>query len=205
MSATDFLSSNPYGAIANAGVGLADTVVGLINNAKLKKEANALNKTRPIRTTSPESEQDLSLNESELGSGGLSQKSQYAYDTQQNKQEAASLNAILRGGGSVNNVSDIYNGSQEGRLKIAQLSDQLRLQKIANLMKSRETMTNEEDKNFLFNQWMPYADKAQAIGQQRQNAQAEIFSGLQTMAGGVSALGGSKGSGKDYSYLNNGI
>src|SRR5215469_15220877 len=116
MSATDFLSGNPYGAIANAGVGLADTAIGLINSAKLKKEANALNKTRPIRQISPESQEDLSLNESELGSGGLSQKSQYAYDTLANKQMAGSLSAILRGGGGVNNVSDVYNNSQEGRL-----------------------------------------------------------------------------------------
>jgi len=185
------LSDNPVGAGVSAGLGAVDAAVGLVNEIKLKKEANALNKTRPTRTISPEVLQNLGLTESELA-GGLGAAASKAYNDEADRQQAGSLSAILRGGGSVNNVADVYGRGEEGRQRLAIVTNQMRLNQIRNLMSARENMTNEEDKNFLFNKWMPYADKAQAIGQQRQAANKQIWSGLQTLTGGVSDFFGAK-------------
>lgn len=188
---TDLLSSNPVGLAVNAGVGLVDTAIGLIDAHKAKKEAAILAKERPVRQISPEVTKNLGLTESELA-GGMGAAATKAYNDAVDREQAGSISAILRGGGSVNSISDVYGAGEEGRQRLATITNQLRLNQISNLMKARETMTNEEDKNFLFNKWAPYADRAQAVGQERQAANKQIFSGLQTLAGGVGDLFGEK-------------
>ncbi len=103
----------------------------------------------------------------------------------ENRQLAGSLGTILKGGGSVNNVADVFDSSGAGRLRLAQLEDQIRMQQIENLKRSREYMVDQEDKAFMYNVDSPWKDKAQANAAAREQATKGIWNGLQTVGAGV--------------------
>lgn len=186
------LSAVPGAQIPGAVLGVAQTVASLINSAKAKKEAKALERSRPKREISPLYEENLALAESELA-GGMSAAAEAAYNQALDRQQSGSLSALLRGGGDVNTVSDIFSAGEEGRQRLATLTDQLRLKQIDTVLKSRDMMAEEADKNFIFNDYMPWADKAAANATARKEANAGIWSGLQTLGGSVSNMIGAKG------------
>lgn len=173
---------DPISSAINAAAGIAQIVSGAVNSRKSKKIAKELERTRPQYEISELAGQDLSLAESELASGGLSATAENAYNNLNNKQFSASLGALLRGGGGVNNVADLYGNTEDGRLRIALLSDQMRLNKINNLMRAREMYREQQDKEFEFNKWMPWSDKAQANAQARQQAQNQLWGGIGQVA-----------------------
>lgn len=194
---------DPISAGIQAGAGIAQTVVGLINAGKAKREAEKLERTRPKYAISPLAGQDLSLAESELGSGGLSATAENAYNSLNNKQFSASLGAILRGGGSVNNVADLYGNNEEGRQRLALLSDQMRLQKIDRLSRAREMMRDEQDKKWQINEFSPWRDKAAANAAARQGAEDMIWNGIGTTASAGMSYFGQKNNENNYNdYFN---
>jgi len=176
--------ANPVGLAVQGGLGLAQTVAGLINNEKAKREAKELERSRPKYDISPLAQEGLDLAESELASG-MSGRAESAYKDLENRQLAGSLGTILKGGGSLNNVADVFDSSGAGRLRLAQLEDQIRMQQIENLRKSREYMVDQEDKAFMYNVDAPWKDKAQANAAAREQATKGIWNGLQTMGSGV--------------------
>lgn len=185
MPATD-----PISAGIGIATGLAQTTAGIINNAKAKKEAKLLARTRPKYAISDLSGQELDLAESEAASGGISARAETAYNNLNNKQFSSSLGAILKGGGSVNNVADVFGENDEGRQRLALLSDQMRLGQIDRLSRARASMMEQEDKAFLYNVDAPWKDKAQANAEARKQAQADIWGGIKTASGvGMQAAG----------------
>lgn len=174
---------DPVSAGIAAATGIAKTVTNLVNKGKAKKAARELEATRPRATISDLVQQDLDLAENEAASGGLSARAERAYNNLNDKQFSSSLGAILRGGGSVNNVADVFGANDEGKQRLAMLSDQARLNQIGNLTRARSNMVNEQNKVFEFNEWRPWADKAQANAQARQGAENAIWSGIDTAAG----------------------
>jgi hypothetical protein len=182
----------------NELIGKAQTIMGLINYRKATKLAKQLEKTRPKYKASPLADEDLSLAESDLA-GGMSARAENAYKQQSDKQFSSSLEALLRGGGSVNNVADVFGNSQEGALRLAQMQDQLRLQQVNNVVRARRYKDEQLDKTFDFNEWRPWADKAQATAVARKEAQSAIWSGLQTSASATSNALSSAGQQQDFS------
>ncbi len=79
----------------------------------------------------------------------------------------------------------------------------MRLNKIQNLVRARGQMMNEQDTNFAFNKWQPWADKSQANAQARQGAENMIWSGLGTAAsGGMNLSAGYNDANKWNQFLN---
>ena len=182
--ATTAASANPVGLGVQAGLSAVQTAVSLINNAKAKREARELERSRPKYDISPLAQEGLDLAESEVATG-MSGRAESAFKDLENRQLAGSLGAILRGGGSVNNVADVFDASGAGRLRLAQLEDQIRMQQIENLKKSREYMVDQEDKAFMYNVDAPWKDKAQANAAAREQATNGIWNGLQGIGAGV--------------------
>jgi len=61
------------------------------------------------------------------------------------------------------------------------------------VLKQYDTMSNEDEKNWMVNQYGPYKDKLQAIGEQRKAAAQLGVAGMNTLGGGLmGALGGDK-------------
>lgn len=169
----------PIAAAIPIALGVAKTVTSLVNKGKAKREGERLERSRPQFEVDKGYGQNLSLAESNLQ--GLSDSAETAYNQLADKQFSSSLDAILKSGGTATNVADVYGQGEEGRLRLAQLNDQMRLNQINTLMGSREALAEENKKAFEFNKWMPWADKAQANAAARQGAEEGIWSGLQTI------------------------
>lgn len=193
----------PVAAAIPIALGVAKTVTSLVNKGKAKREGRELENSRPQFSVDKGYGQNLSLAESNLQ--GLSDTAENAYNQLQDKQFSSSLDAILKSGGTATNVADVYGQGEEGRLRLAQLSDQMRVNQVNSLMRSREAMADQNDKAFEFNQWRPWADKAQANAQARQGAEEGIWSGLQTIGSGAMQFMDQQSQAKQQSqYLNSG-
>lgn len=171
----------PVAPLIAAGVSVAKTVTNLVNKGKAKRKAKELERTRPKYSIDPGFQQNLDLSESEA-STGLSATAENAYNQLQDKQFSSSLDAILKSGGTATNVADVYGQGQEGRLRLAELSDQMRLSKINSLMKARQDMAEEQDKKFMYNVDAPWKDAAAANAEARRGADEQIWSGIQGVA-----------------------
>lgn len=172
--------------IVSETLGAAQTVVGLINAGKAKREAKKLENSRPEYDVNPLYGQNLDLAESEVG--GLSARGEQAYNQLNDKQFSSSLDAILKSGGSANNISTWYGSGEEGRLKLAQLNDELRMNQIRNVIAARTQVADQDDKAWQWNTQAPWLDKSQATAEARKGADQMIWSGLQTL--GSSAMQG---------------
>lgn len=189
---------DPYSAGISTAINLAQTVTGFVNAAKARREAKELERSRPKYQISPLSQQELDLSESELANGGLSSTAENAYNNLNNKQFSSSLGAILRGGGSVNNVADVFGENDEGRQRLALLSDQMRLNKIRNLSIARQQMMEQQDKEFQVNEFAPWQDAKVANSQARQGAEQQIWSGLSGAGSAVSGYFGARADANAY-------
>lgn len=162
-----------------AALGAAQAVTGLFKSGKAKREAAELERTRPELQDSQFVEDQLSLAKSELA-GGMSSAAENAFEQGLSRDLSTSLDAILKSGGDVNNVADIFDRSQTGRQRLSLMKENLRLNQINNLVNAQGAAENERLQQFQFNEFAPWADKAQANAQARQGAENMIWAGLQT-------------------------
>lgn len=164
------------------GIGAYNLVSGAVKEGKANRIAGELNRTRPKRSISSYAQDDLSLAKSEL-SNGMSADAERAYDELNNKQLTNSLDAILKSGGTPNNVGDVYGRSNEGRMNFAVLKDNARLSRVNGLVRAYQMMNEEEQANFAANEFAPWKDKAEANGQARTAAAGQVNAGLNTIGG----------------------
>jgi hypothetical protein len=193
----------PVAAAIPIALGIAKTATSLVNKGKAKRESKELQRTRPQYSVDKGYGQNLSLAESNLQ--GLSDSAENAYNQLADKQFSSSLDAILKSGGTATNVADVYGQGEEGRLRLAQLSDQMRVSQVNNLMKSREAVADQNEKAWQINQFAPWQDRAQANAQARQGAEEGIWSGLQTIgSGAMQAIDQQAQQKQQNQYFNNG-
>lgn len=178
-------------------LGTAQAAVGLINSRKTKREAARLAASRPKLEASPYLDDQLSLAQSELSSG-MSGAAESAYEQGLSRDVSSSLDAILKGGGDVNNVAEIFDRSAVGRQRLALMKENLRLSQINNLVNAQGAMENQRQQMFQFNEAAPWFDAARANAQGRQKAQDMIWGGLQTVASGAMSAGQSAGAQNDF-------
>lgn len=182
------------------GLGAIQSAVGLINAGKAKKEAARLQGERPEIEASPYVNDALRLAESELAQG-MSAQAQTAYQEGMDRDLSSSLSAVLRGGGSVNNIADVFDASAQGRQRFALMSENLRLNQLNNLARAQQMAENERVQRFEFNEWMPWADRAQATAAARAGAENQIWSGLNTMGGAAMSYFGQRSANNDYQNM----
>jgi len=191
-------------AIPATALGLAQTVTGLINSKKTKREAARLAASRPKLEASPYLDDQLSLAQSEL-SNGMSGAAENAYEQGLSRDVSSSLDAILKSGGDVNNVAEIFDRSAVGRQRLSLMKENLRLSQINNLVNAQSAAENQRKEMFEFNQYRPWADASQANAAARQKSQDMIWGGLQTVASGAMSAGQSAGAQNDFnSYFQSG-
>jgi hypothetical protein len=162
-----------------AVLGAAEAVTGLFKSGKAKREAARLEASRPEIADSPFVADQLALAQSEFANG-MSAESESAYESGISRDLSTSLDAILKGGGDINSVSDIFDRSQTGRQRLSLMKENLRLNQISNLVNAQGAAENERLQQFQFNEWAPWSDKARANAQSRQGAENMIWNGLQT-------------------------
>lgn len=190
----------PVPLLIAGGLYAAKLTSDLIKKGKAKKEAKRLAANRPQYEENPLYQQNLDLAESEVG--GLSARGETAYNQLRDKSFSNSLDAILKSGGGANNISELYGEGEEGRLRIAELNDQLRMNQIQNLMRAREQSANQGDKAWQVNVDAPWKDRAQANSEARRSAEEGIWSSVSGLAGlGMQYFGAQENSKNLDKYL----
>lgn len=164
---------------------------GLINTSKANAEGNYLERTKPVKKTSQFDRDALALTESDLANG-MSAEAEQAYGDTEARSLSSAISAILKGGGSANNISDMYGNTAQGRQQLALVRENLRMKKVDEYLKQLDTMANEEEKNWLTNEYGPYINKLKAVGEAKKAAAEQTAKGLDSI-GGM----GSSGKGKN--------
>lgn len=177
-------------AAVPVALGAVQIIDSFIKDGKLKKQAAELEKNEPIKQTSQFDKDSLALAESELANG-MSSAAEKAYNDSVDRGLSSSISAMLKSGGDVNSIGDIYGATEQGRQNLAIMQDQMRLTQLQNVLKSYDKMASEDEKNWMVNLYGPYKDKLQAIGEQRKNTAQQRVAGMNTLGGGLmSAIGG---------------
>lgn len=171
-----------------AAVGLAQSVTGLVNRGKAQREAERLAASRPQLEASPYVQEGLDLAEAELAQG-MSAGATRAYEEGLDRDVSSALSTILRGGGNVNNVADIFDASSQGRQRMTLMRENLRLNQLNNLARAQQAAEEQRQQRFEFNQWRPFADRAQANAAARQGAEGQIWSGINTVGSAAMQYG----------------
>lgn len=193
-----------YLGMAIAGYNI---IGGQINKTKANAEAKYLEATKPVKKTSQFDRDALNLTESDLANG-ISAEADQAYNDATDRSLSSSISAILKSGGSANNIADIYDSTAQGRSNMAIMRDQLRMKKVDEYLKSLDTMAENEEKNWLVNEYGPYINKLKAVGEAKKAAAEQTAKGLDSlgsMGGGMNFGGGNnsggttKVSGNDFS------
>lgn len=169
-------------AVALAALGAYKLISGGVKNAKAKKVQKQLAANRPKYSNSPYDAQNLSLAGSELSGSDNN-------DQSGGGELAESLDAVLKGGGSVNNVAADFSANQQGRQRLALMKSNLRLNKIANYQKALESSEEDRERSFGYNVDAPWKDSAQAAAASATAAQGEMDSGLDTIGSAIGSYG----------------
>lgn len=191
------------GAIVAGAAGLAKTITGLIGGGKAKREAARLAASRPKLTESPYVKDQLRLAQSELARG-MSSEADNAYNQLTDRDLSSSIGAILKGGGSVNNIADVFDNSQQGRQRYALMRENLRLNQINNLERANAAADNERRQIFDFNEWRKWADASQSNAAARAQANSQIWGGIDALGSAAISYAGMKNS-ENMAELNNGL
>lgn len=104
-----------------------------------------------------------------------------ALSTQQNERNLSQgLDAILRSGGGVNQISDLYANNSDTLLKLAALDNQLQGQNVNTFMNANAAKGAEFQSAWQINKYAPYADRAQLASNLQANGFANLGKGIQT-------------------------
>lgn len=181
------------GNYAGMAVGAYNMVAGQVNLTKANAEANYLERTKPVKKTSQFDRDNLNLTESDLANG-ISAEADQAYNDTTDRSLSSSISAILKSGGSANNIADVYDNTAQGRQNMAIMRDQMRMAKVDKYLKSLDMMAENEEKNWLVNDYGPYINKLKAVGEAKKAAAEQTAKGLDTFAGSMGDGGGKGGS-----------
>lgn len=184
-------------ALIPAVLGAAQTAAGLLKSGIAKNEAEQLAASRPKLGNSPYLKDNLSLAKSELASG-MSGEAENAFEQGISRDLSTSLDTILKSGGDVNNVAEIFDRSQTGRQRLALMKENLQLAQINNLANAYNASENERLQQFQVNDLAPWMDKAQSVAATRQGAENMIWSGLQTAGSAIAGMMQNQEAQNDY-------
>lgn len=174
-----------WAALIPLAISAVSAVSGGISKKKAQRERERLANSRPELEDSEFIDEQVALARNEL-SRGQDTASRVAMEQSMDNDFASSLDAILRGGGSVNNAADLYDRSQMGRMRVAMMDDDLRVQRIRNLMSVGQQGENFRQQQFQFNQFAPWADNTQAAAASYSAANQQMWSGISNAASAAS-------------------
>lgn len=176
-------------------VGVAQYLGAAQEANNLKNEAKKLEANRPKLKRDALADENLNFLKSEL-STGLSPQAEKAYTDANDKTFSSALSGVLRGGGDLNSVGDIYGKGLEGTQKLEMMRDNLRLNKIKNVLdESKYVDERNVISPFQVNEFNPWADKAQANALARAQAAKEKNDALNSIVGSVGGAAGGSGMG----------
>jgi hypothetical protein len=154
-----------------------------IKNRRANKIAK--NNVRPDYVPNEQILQNADIAASRAGQG-LSDASKTLYGQENERNLSQSLSAILRGGGGVNQISDLYANNNDAMLKLASLDNQLQNQNITQFLNANTAKGQEIQSAWTINEFDPYANNAQLSALLKGQAVQQLNAAGQTLSQGVS-------------------
>jgi len=179
-------AGGPAGLAVNTGVQAAVGVAQMVQAGKQNREAKKLQKNfvNPTYQIAKPILDNQALAESRAGQG-LSDAALSVYRDNVNRSMTASIDAILRGGGNVNSISDLNDASEDNFAQIALLEEEVRMKNTQTYLAQNERLAAELDKQFQINEYAPAQDKKQLIAALRQQANDNKWKGINTIGSAV--------------------
>lgn len=191
-----------WGAIISGVLGLAKAGYGAYQQSNAKKLAaqNAF----PDYVIPSQFYDNVGLLQNRAQEG-ISQDT-LAFLAQQNQQNlAGSTNAILQGGGGINSIAALYQGTNAQNAQLAQLDEQLRLQNINNLIEARKELAGQELYKWKINKYDQWRNKAVAAAMLGAQGNKNLVSGIDMFGSGVASSAQSMSANKSDMNAENNI
>lgn len=179
--------ATPWGAIAQAGAGIAQGIIGAIQAHRAQKRLEAL---KTPTYTPAQSILDY-YNQAKARYSQSPYQSQLYKMQQQNIQRgiAQGLSTLSQGRGAIAGVSSLIQGQNDASLKAAAAAEQQQNQNLQQLGRAAGAQAGEMNKVFQYNQLAPYqkqynllAAKAGGMNQLANTGFSNIFGGLQNIS-----------------------
>lgn len=162
-----------------AGIGIAESLfkigAGLVGEAKDKKTAAQLKKTRPVASLNPEIKTNLGLQESELAGGDA--QGEQAWREGTDSALGNSIGALIKSGATPNDVASVFANNNVGRQNMLKMREALRSQKVASLSSALGAEADDEKAVFDYNS-RAWFDDAQANAQKTASDRALVGGGV---------------------------
>lgn len=146
-----------------------------IQSYKAKKIAKSNVRPDYVPSTQIQENRDLAAS---LAGTGLSDSTKALYGQQNERNLSQSLGAILRSGGSGNQISDLYANNNDALMKLNSMDAEMQRYNISQYLQTNKDLAQENQTQWQVNEYGPYADKAQLAGQLRLNSQENLGNGL---------------------------
>lgn len=189
-----------------AGIGLALSIGMAVKGASDQAKARRIqsNNQRPTYNIAPEEKRNQEL--AEYNSGfGLSEGAKQYYMNNAERGLSSGIDAILKGGGDMNNIGSLYGTFNDSNTRLAMIDDQRRMDNLRQLMNQNRSMRDEKDKSFQFNEYAPYADTAKAASELYSTGSQWISQGVNTGFKAVSTYAEGSNQRRDIRRVNEGI
>ena len=188
------------GASTQGTTGFLTILEGKLDKRKAMKAEKALG-NRPVYSI-PEPTLKNQFMAENLAQQGLSDESQMMYSQRADRGLSESMDALLKVGGGINSVSDLYSAYQDKNVELASLNDQIKFRNQQVLANQNSQMADELDKQWSLNIFDPWKDEKQQIAEMRALAENKVSAGRSmvaqsgaTMAGGGGDMGGGNSGG----------
>lgn len=182
----------PVAAIALGAVAAYKGIKGAVQNKKAKRLKQQAERERPSYRTQKAIRDNQAIMESRAGQG-FSDKALRIQEAAVDSGLAVGIDGVLRSGGNVNHIGDLYGNYLEGTNKLALMDEEMRVRNLAAMVDQNYFMGSEQDKEWQMNKWNPFADKVQAAAVLKAQGNANINGALDTAAAAVGSFGGSIG------------
>lgn len=167
----------PLPAVAVAGIIAGGLQAGAGAIGKIK--ANSLRKSaiRPTYETPSAVTDNVAIAES-LAQTGLSDSAKQSLLSNADRGLTSSIDAILKGGGSVNNIADAYDTQMQGISRMSLAEDEAKFRNINMLVAANRALADEQEKAWQINKYAPYADKMALAAKMNDDANKNIQGGI---------------------------
>lgn len=173
------------------GIGVGTLAYGVGKDISANNKAKKTLKERPVYKIQDPNFRSKTIAENNAQQG-LSDESLQIQEDNANAGLSQSLDVLMKSGGGVNSVSDIYNNFNENVRNLTLVDDQTRFRNQQALISANTMMSDELDKSFQLNQFAPWMDKMQKTAQDKATAQNMQMAGI-SMASNAITLAGQQG------------
>jgi hypothetical protein len=176
----------PISEIAGIATGAVQSISGATNLKKDKAELAALKPA--FYKVQDEYNQNRNIAAQEAG-GGLTSASKDLYESESQRGLGASVSALLQGGGDMNMIGGIFDKYNRNTAGLAAEDAQAHQKNIQYYQQANRDLAGQKTTQFVVNELQPYENKLKELTQRIQGDKANIWGGVQTAIGGLSAAG----------------